>query len=279
MEDDEEDGNKKIEKKFNGKVLQVYRTVGKILSKYKSGKLPKPFTILPSLSNWEEVIYLTNPNKWSLQATFQATKIFASNFNPKMAQRFYNLILLPKVRENIFENKKLNYHLYQALNKALFKPAAFFKGILIPLCEEANCTLKEATVIGSILAKKSIPVLHSAAALLKISQLPYSGANSLFIRILLNKKYSLPVKVIDTLIEHFLGFLNDQRKLPVLWHQSFLTFAQRYKVEVTSEQKEALKQLMKVHNHHLITPEIRRELLNSKNRGDLNAHQLPLSIN
>ena len=49
--------------------------------------------------------------------------------------RFYSLVLFPAVRDDIRANKKLNYHLYQALKKALYKPGAFFKGILIPLCE------------------------------------------------------------------------------------------------------------------------------------------------
>jgi hypothetical protein len=31
-------------------------SVGDILSKYRSGKLPKAFKIIPSLQNWEEVI-------------------------------------------------------------------------------------------------------------------------------------------------------------------------------------------------------------------------------
>jgi len=30
---------------------------------------------------------------------------------------------------------KLNVHLYDALKKALYKPSAFFLGILFPLCE------------------------------------------------------------------------------------------------------------------------------------------------
>lgn len=34
-------------------------------------------------------------------------------------------------------------------------------GILIPLCESGTCTLREAIIIGSILTKCSIPVLHS----------------------------------------------------------------------------------------------------------------------
>lgn len=45
------------------------------------------------------------------------------------------MILLPRVTENIAEYKKLNYHLYQALRKSLFRPEAFFRGILLPLCE------------------------------------------------------------------------------------------------------------------------------------------------
>ena len=49
--------------------------------------------------------------------------------------RFLNMILLDKVRDDIAENKKLNYHLYMALKKSLYKPGAFFKGFLFPLCQ------------------------------------------------------------------------------------------------------------------------------------------------
>lgn len=45
-----------------------------------------------------------------------------------MAQRFYNLVLLPRIRDDITEYKRLNFHLYSALKKALFKPGAWFKG-------------------------------------------------------------------------------------------------------------------------------------------------------
>lgn len=72
---------------------------------------------------------------------YQATRLFASNLAEPMAQRFYNLVLLPRVRDDIDEFKRLNFHLYQALRKAMFKPAAFFKGIVLPLCEVcANST-------------------------------------------------------------------------------------------------------------------------------------------
>jgi essential nuclear protein 1 len=87
------------------KVVDVYTDIGKILTRYTSGKLPKAFKVIPSLSNWEEVLYLTHPDLWTPQAMYAATHIFASNLNPKMAQRFYNLVLLDSVRADIQANK------------------------------------------------------------------------------------------------------------------------------------------------------------------------------
>lgn len=65
---------------------------------------------------------------WDLPTTPLKTRIFASNLKERMAQRFYNLVLLPRVRDDIAEYKRLNFHLYMALKKALFKPGAWFKG-------------------------------------------------------------------------------------------------------------------------------------------------------
>nr|XP_060629033.1 bystin [Anolis sagrei ordinatus] len=251
---------------LNPRVLEVYKGVREVLSKYRSGKLPKAFKVIPALSNWEQILYITEPETWTAAAMYEATRIFASNLKERMAQRFYNLVLLPRIRDDIAEYKRLNFHLYMALKKALFKPGAWFKGILLPLCESGTCTLREAIIVGSILAKCSIPVLHSGAAMLKIAEMEYSGANSIFLRLLIDKKYALPFRVVDALVFHFLAFRTDKRNLPVLWHQCLLTFAQRYKEDLSSEQKEALLELLKSHSHPQISAEIRRELVNSKCR-------------
>ncbi|XP_046363047.2 bystin-like [Haliotis rufescens] len=248
------------------RVVTMYRSIRQILQKYRSGKLPKAFKIIPTLRNWEQILYLTEPETWSAATMCQATRIFVSNLNAKMAQRFFNLVLYPRVRDDIAEYKRLNFHLYMAVQKSLFKPAAFFKGILLPLCESGNCTLREAVIIASILAKNSIPMLHSAAAILKIAELDYNGANSIFLKTLLDKKYALPYRVIDSVVHHFTRFVTDKRELPVLWHQSLLTFIQRYKEDVSTEQKEALMELLRVQTHPTLTGEIRRELIHSKCR-------------
>ncbi|CAF1327330.1 unnamed protein product [Adineta ricciae] len=250
------------------RLASMYEQVGQILSHYRSGKIPKAFKILPNLSNWEQVLLITQPDRWTAASMYQATRLFASNMDAKMAQRFYNIILLPRIRDDIDEYKKLNFHLYMALRKALFKPSAFFKGIILPLCESGTCTLREAVILGSILAKNSVPMLHSAAALLKIAEMNYSGGNSIFIRMLIEKRYALPFRVVDALVHHFIKFRNDTRELPVLWHQALLSFVQNYRQDISTEQKQALLELLHHHFHHTIGLEVRKLLCEYKCRDE-----------
>mmetsp|Transcript_28542 Transcript_28542/g.21319 ORF Transcript_28542/g.21319 Transcript_28542/m.21319 type:complete len:116 (+) Transcript_28542:517-864(+) len=115
-----------------------------------------------------------------------------------MVQRFLSLVLLPAVRENIQTYKKLNYHLYLSLKKALFKPAAFFKGLLLPIAEDA--TSRETLIIGSVLQKMSIPVLHASAALIKLTEMEYAIGSGYFLKVLLSKKFHFPTKVLEVLV-------------------------------------------------------------------------------
>ncbi|WRT67870.1 uncharacterized protein IL334_004844 [Kwoniella shivajii] len=271
--EDEDEGPPDPKKGLNPKVVEVYTKVGFLLSRYKSGPLPKALKILPSLPHWAQLLAVTKPTEWTPHATFACTKIFVSNLKPTEVRVFLEGVLLDKCREDMRMNGgKLNVHLYEALKKGLYKPAAFFKGILFPLCE-TSCSLKEAAIVASVLSKVSVPVLHSAAALLRLAGMDYSGPNSLFIRILLDKKYALPYKVVDAIVFHFIRLANSQRsrtgedKLPVLWHQSMLVFVQRYGSDLTPDQKDALLDVIRSRPHPTISAEIRREILNSVERG------------
>jgi essential nuclear protein 1 len=248
------------------RVKEMYEGVREVMKRYKSGKVPKAFKIIPKLKNWEQVLFLTEPHNWSSSAMYEGTKIFAAGLAVSMTQRFYNLVLLPRVRDDLAEFNKLNPYLYRSLKKALYKPAAFFKGIILPLLEAGDCTLREAIIFGSIVSKSAIPVLHASACLLKICEMEYSGANSIFVRIFLEKRYALPYRVVDGAVFHFLRFEKDPRELPLLWHQAFLSFVQRYKNDISSEQKEALLQLLKKKFHPKVNAEIRRELQAGKTR-------------
>jgi essential nuclear protein 1 len=206
------------------------------------------------------------------------------------------MVLLDKVREDIAETKKLNVHLFAALKKGLYKPAAWFKGILFPLVGSGTCTFREANIISGVLVRVSIPVLHSAAAIQGLCQIAAQeasagteggGATNIFIKALLDKKYALPYQVIDSLVFHFLRFRSNDpanvdeenavmkgeiaqardAKLPVIWHQCLLAFAQRYRDNITEDQREALLDLLLEKGHAGIGPEVRRELLAGRGRG------------
>lgn len=272
----------------------VYSKVGLILSRYKAGKLPKPFKILPTIPAWETLLAITRPENWTPNSMYAATRIFISS-KPYNAQIFLNTVLLPAVQSHIAETQKLNVHLYNALKKALYKPSAFFKGIVFPMLTESRCTQREATIVASVVAKVSVPVLHSAAALHRLCEIAAeqmssdpdaAGPCNIFIKTLLEKKYALPFKVIDALVFHFLRFravgassadamdtesvagdLGGTGKLPVIWHQCLLAFAQRYRNDITEDQREALLDLLLTRGHKNISPEVRRELLEGRGRG------------
>lgn len=48
-----------INQDFPPRVEQMYKDIGEVLKKYRSGKLPKPFKFIPTLVNWEQALYIT----------------------------------------------------------------------------------------------------------------------------------------------------------------------------------------------------------------------------
>jgi essential nuclear protein 1 len=237
---------------------------GGFMSRYKSGKLPRAITALPTSDHWEELLVITNPDAWTPNAVYEATRVFVSA-KSEIAQVFMEMVLLPRVRDDIHEHKKLNGHLFKALRKGLFKPAAWFKGFLFPFAASGTCTIREAQIIAGVLTRQTIPMIHGATALESLCDIAAEqasqgteggGATNILIRTLLEKRYALPFSVIDSLVFHFLRFrsvdpasvpkgqlknLSDekaamQRNLPVLWHQCLLAFVKTYKNDISEEQ-------------------------------------------
>ena len=52
------------------KIVGVYKGVGRVLAQHRSGQLPKAFKIIPTLRNWEEILFLTSPHQWTPAAMF-----------------------------------------------------------------------------------------------------------------------------------------------------------------------------------------------------------------
>ena len=153
------------------------------------------------------------------------------------------------------------------MRKAAYKPDAFYKGLLLPLCAAGDCSLREAVITASVLARASLPPLPSAAALLRLADMPFTGINSFFVRALIDKRYALPYRVVDALVDHFANFESETRQLPVVWHHSLLACVRRYGSEIRSEDRHVLQRLVRAQYHPLVSTEIQRELSAAGPRG------------
>lgn len=64
----------------------MYEGVRDVLQKYRSGKLPKAFKMIPHLQNWEQILYITEPTTWSAAAMYQVC--LSLNFTTKFYPLF-----------------------------------------------------------------------------------------------------------------------------------------------------------------------------------------------
>ncbi|CCC06872.1 hypothetical protein SMACR_00898 [Sordaria macrospora] len=264
------------------KVVEVFEKIGMILSRYKSGPLPKPFKVLPQIPHWEDILPITQPESWTPNACYAATRIFAAA-KEAVLQRFMEMVILERVREDIHETKKLNVHLFNSLKKALYKPGGFFKGFLFPLAASGTCSLREAQIVAGVLTRVTIPAVHSGMAIKGLCEISSAqatqkldcvSATNFLLKTLIEKRHALPFQALDALVFHFLrypafatGGHMAPNALPVIFHQCMLSFAQRYKTNITEDQREALLDLLLTHGHDKISPEIRRELLAGRGGG------------
>jgi essential nuclear protein 1 len=62
--------------------------------------------------------------------------------------------------------------------------------------------------------------------------------------------------VVDALSAHFVSFADDERQMPVVWHQCLLCFVQRYKHEIREGDKALLRQLCSKQHHYQVRPEL-----------------------
>ncbi len=103
------------------------------------------------------------------------------------------------------KNKKLNYHYYESLIKALYKTNAWFKGVLFQFCDK-DSNLREIKVIESLITKITIPVISSSVALIKMTEMPPTSAVLHYLRALVSKNYSFPKRVLTVLTSYLLSF-------------------------------------------------------------------------
>jgi len=223
-------------------ISQAFRETGEVLSKYRSGPLPKILKGVPSSAVWEAALELTNPQSWTPHATLEVTKYFVIQLPESQAAVFLQNFLLPRVREALVGKSKLPVQLFEALQKATYKPRAFIKGLVFPCTLEA-CPVALVRVLTSALRQGSIPMKVAAPAIYKLACQEWTPTVSAFLGALLDKGYTLPVSVVEQVVRHYEVTAKQaplSEQLPLVFHYSLLIFAKRYASSMTGDQQARL---------------------------------------
>ncbi|KII70958.1 Cell adhesion protein byn-1 [Thelohanellus kitauei] len=63
-------------------IFDTYKKVGLILSKYRSGPLPKAVKIVPILNFYQDLLQIMEPNSWTAASVLQVTRYFVASAKP-----------------------------------------------------------------------------------------------------------------------------------------------------------------------------------------------------
>jgi essential nuclear protein 1 len=242
------------------KVGDLYGKVGLILSRYKSGKLPKALKVIPSMKNWVDLLQLTIPEDWTPNATFQVVKSFVPLLPEALCETFVKLFIFPKILKEFEESRELNVHLYNSVKLIIYKPSSFYKGLVLPLCKEKSFSLKRASIISSIISKFSIPLLSSSAAVILLTKLEFSSPRGLVIKAIVEKNYAFPEKVVFEIV-NYLGKVSPNQ-ICVVFFQLLYSLATKYCDTMSNFYVEKLYNLSKKFSHNEMTPLIIEVLQN-----------------
>ncbi|CAH8584006.1 unnamed protein product [Heterobilharzia americana] len=233
-----------------------------VLRHYRSGPLPKTVKMLPHLVGWETLLEMLKPLEWSVHTYPRIVKVFASKGH-EPAHHFYELYLLPKVKQDIEENRRLCFHLFEALIRSMFRPEEFISGVYLPWVQ-SEMSKTEGLILSNLIKRATLKSRFAAVALALTLEEEFSIPRSMVIETFLTKKYHLPEAAVLKVIDYFISFdkdctayFTDEKRMPLTWFKSLLVFLEFYRHCIGSDEREKLLKLCRRHEHPQITQEIR----------------------
>ncbi|TGZ59900.1 hypothetical protein CRM22_008826 [Opisthorchis felineus] len=243
-------------------LLKHVRLLIDVLKHYRSGPLPKTVKMLPHLPGWEGLLEILKPLEWTIHAYPRVVKVFASK-GREPALHFYENYLLPKVKQDIEENRRLSVHMFEALIASMFRAEEFVSGVFLPWIQ-SDMSKTEGVILAHLIKKATLKSRFAAVALALTLEEDFSIPRSLVIEALLSKRYNMPEAALSRVIQYFLSFdkdctayYTDENRMPVTWFRTLLLFLESYRHCVLPDDRTSLIKLCRRHEHPQITAEIR----------------------
>ena len=223
------------------RLLKILERTTLFMKVYRSGKIPKIIRILPSIKNFEEMLWLTRPDTWSNSAVYSITRSFLPKLDKKQMSRFFSLILAPRFQETIFQRKSYSIHVQKALKISTNYPSIFFSSIVLPICESKHCSMKEGVAISAILMKYRFPPKIIITVIVRLINNPVSAPKCIILKTIINKNYLLPLRIIDILVDFLIA--NRNKFCFPHFKMLFLSFIKNYSTSLSTEDKQKLQKV------------------------------------
>lgn len=230
-------------------VQAMYVQLGKILHTFRGGKLPKAIKMLATekkIKNWLELLFLTNPYEWSLDALLAITHIF-QHFGSVKRNTIYNeKVMLEYVLELVESDKKISKNIFEVFLIAGRTPQSFLVGFLIPLARESSCSRKTAKFICELMDHVKLSNTYANVFVEKLMKFDKTNTVTLFISKIISRSFALTISSIDAIYSYFLSFQGEEDKMNLLWNKTLLEFVQKYGKNLLVEQREGIIELIQI---------------------------------
>ncbi|KAH0788206.1 Bystin-domain-containing protein [Histomonas meleagridis] len=249
----------KSSKTIEPKVKNLYIQLGKILRSFQGGKLPAAVNALATQKNityWLDLLYLTQPFKWTINALTSVTLTFQHYASVKRNTIYNEQILLEYVLDRLESPRPIPKTIMEPITIAARTPQSFLVGFLIPLSTETICPSKTAKFISTLIAQIKLPNTYANVFIDHLCKSDRSQVITLFLSRLISRSYALTISSIDAIYAYFLSYQGDSEQMPMIWHNAILEFVQKYGKNLLDEQKEGLTELVKTKSNPKITPQI-----------------------
>jgi len=217
------------------KLLKILERTSLFLKVYKSGKIPKIIKLLPSLKNFEEILWLTRPDIWSDQAIFSITRSILPKLDKVQMSRFFSLVLTPRFQETIFNSSQYSIHIQKTIKISIRFSTVFLSSVFLPLCESKSCSVKEGAVLATIISKYHFNPSLLFSVLLRMLKPPITSIKCMIMRAILCKNYVVPHRILDSLVDFFV--LNRNKIFSSQFKTFFIVFFRNYAIYLSNEDK------------------------------------------
>ena len=122
---------------------------------------------------------MTRPDEWSPHCVHAATRVSASNLDPKRARTFYGDVLLERCRDDIREHRRQTTTCTRRCT-ALCLSQLLVQRVLLPLVKSGDCTLRRRWCSGRSWPRPRCPRPTRPVVIMKLAELLYRARSPCF---------------------------------------------------------------------------------------------------